>query len=352
MKTIAFLVNPVAASGKLTGRKTSDDMPPGSYSEETVRIGRLVLTSLASIRDVRILMPDTGNPELSISRENISLITRWRKPSSRDDTKLFVKKICNNDTDLLVFVGGDGTARDIMESCSHVTVIGVPSGIKMYSSIFALTWKDALVEADQYLMGNMKAEKKEIIDFNFELNSIETYGYLNGIKASEIGQDPKVVYGEQGEDAIAEEITNSMEKGVNYIIGPGTTCNAILEKLGCESANLLNFKIVKDGVLIKDPASEEDIYESMQSGNFRMILSPIGGMGVLIGRGNYEISSRVIEKMTPSNTMIIGAKEKISNLRDLLVIVPEGSQISLGDHIRVLTGIDEYAIRKIRVVLF
>ncbi|MCL4314610.1 MAG: NAD(+)/NADH kinase [Candidatus Thermoplasmatota archaeon] len=352
MKTVALLVNPVAASGKQLGIKTSDCMPEGSYSSETIRTGQLVMKSLASMDGVTIVTPDTGFPDLHIQQENVIMAATWRRPSSRDDTKAFVRQVCRSGTDLLMFVGGDGTARDIMESCQEITVIGVPSGIKMYSSVFALTWQDAVVEAEQFLLGNLSTEKKEIIDFSFELNVPVIYGYMNGVRSAGLMQDPKMVYGNQGEDAIAEEITGGMQSNVSYIIGPGTTCNAILEKLGIESRNLLNFKIVRDRMLISDPASENDMFESMQHGDFQFILSPIGGMGVLIGRGNYELSPRIMAGMNAGNTVIIGTAEKISGLRELIVIVPEKCPVSLGEHVRIVTGIDEYAIRRIRVVRF
>jgi predicted polyphosphate/ATP-dependent NAD kinase len=52
--------------------------------------------------------------------------------TSNEDTKRISKEMVNNGAELLVFVGGDGTARDVYDAIrSKIPVVAVPAGVKV-----------------------------------------------------------------------------------------------------------------------------------------------------------------------------------------------------------------------------
>lgn len=275
----------------------------------------------------------------------------WQEPSTRNDSVYFVREACRLGADIIVFVGGDGTARDVMESLLRdVPVIGVPSGIKMYSSVFAYTWQDAIDELDLFISGTLNTEDKEVLDYDFTDNSVRFYGKVKGPEYRTGTQDPKVVFSSSTASAIASGVVEEMQQGVAYVIGPGTTCGTVLTELGITGTSVLDFKVVKDGKLQLAKAGEEEIYRIVAEENYRIVLSPIGGMGVLLGRGNYELSERVISKIIPERVLVIGTRDKMNNIQEILIIAPQIAASVFRNYLKVRTGLDEYVMKRVRVI--
>lgn len=353
MKTLGFFINPVAGEGKKLRLKSSDGLPAGNYSSsESVSIGRQFLRSIRNPRTVRLLHPDSPiYDDATVGAFGSTQAINWQDPSTRNDSIYFVSEACRLGADIIVFVGGDGTARDIMESLPiGIPVIGVPSGIKMYSSVFAYTWQDAVDELDLFISGTLNTEDKEVLDYDFTDNSVRFYGKVKGPEYKTGNQDPKVVFSSSTASAIASGLVEEMQHGVAYVIGPGTTCDAVLTELGISGTGVLDFKVVKDGKLQLGRAGEEEIFRIVTEENYRVVLSPIGGMGVLLGRGNYELSERVISKIIPERVLVIGTRDKMNNIQEILIIAPKIAAAVFGNYLKVRTGLDEYVMKRLRVI--
>ena len=353
MKTMGFFINPVAGEGKKLSLKSSDNLPAGNYSaSESVSIGRLFLGSIRNPRTFRLLHPDSPvYDDLTVGSFGSSQAINWHEPSTRNDSVYFVREACRLGADIIVFVGGDGTARDVMESLPiGIPVIGVPSGIKMYSSIFSYTWQDAVDELDLFMSGTLNTEEKEVLDYDFNDNSVKFYGKVKGLEYRTGNQDPKVVFSGATASAIASGVVEEMQQGVAYVIGPGTTCGAVLTELGINGTSVLDFKVVKDGKLHLARAGEEEIFRIVTEENYRILLSPIGGMGILLGRGNYELSERVISKIIPERVLVIGTRDKMNNIQEILIIAPQIAASVFRNYLKVRTGLDEYVMKRVRVI--
>jgi len=148
--TVGFLVNPIAGMGGSVGLKGTD----GRLHIEAVRRGATPVAPSRALRFLKRLRQVGFNRRLlvaggvmgckylgqttSLRYECLSHPPESRKETSSTDTKAVVKIMLGRGIDLLVFVGGDGTARDVVEVLDReVPVLGIPSGVKMYSGIFA-----------------------------------------------------------------------------------------------------------------------------------------------------------------------------------------------------------------------
>ncbi len=353
MRKIAFFINPRAGEGKKLGLKSSDDIPQADYSEsESTIIGRNFVSSITFPESVHLIMPDFEIYKSDgFMQFPYTLVKGWNNPSSSADTKNFAKKAISEGAELLVFVGGDGTARDLLDAVGHaVPVIGVPAGIKMYSSVFAYTWMDAVKELEFFLSNSVKFEDKEILDYDFKEDRLKLFGEMSGIQSKTYNQDPKQVFASTDISSLGYGIAADMSSEISYIIGPGSTCNSILEALGVPGTDLLNFKIVKNRRVVKSRAGEEDILAAMKDGNYRLIISPIGGMGILVGRGNYELSDRVLTELRPENLIIVATREKMIPINEIIMIAPVAISDRFGQYVRISVGIDEFVIKKLKII--
>lgn len=252
--------------------------------------------------------------------------------SSAADTRAAAVAMIDVGVDLILFAGGDGTARDIYDSVGHrCPVLGIPTGVKMHSGVFAVSPEAAgelLLRLAQGGLVGVKAQEVRDIDedaFRRDVVRSRFYGELMVPGEGEFLQHTKVG-GREDPGLAAADIAawqvESMESGRTYLIGPGSTTAAIMDELGLPNT-LLGVDVVRDGELVSSDANEDGLLTLFADGDIpaSIIATVIGGQGYLFGRGNQQFSPAVINAVGTDNIIIVASKSKIAGLegRPLLV---------------------------------
>ena len=313
------------------------------------------------IRDVFdgvILAPLGEMGELSISRAGLA--HRFRPisykpsyPSTREDTIKSAKEMSELGVDLLLFAGGDGTAKDLYEAVdASLVVLGIPSGVKVFSSVFAETPEDAGRVLLEFLEGSTETTYGEVIDIS-ELDYRRGVFSPRVVGTMKIPSSPLIQRGKdlpEIDEVVLDGIFRYIKDRVsNYeivVLGPGRTVSYIAKKMGIEKNPATVDAIVK-GVVHRDVNyfQMRDILDHTP-GRVLVVLSPIGGTGFLLGRGNHQLIPAVRRAKWDEDIIVISTPEKIRGLRSLIVDVDE----FLGDipsYIRVITGYRDEKIMRI-----
>lgn len=332
---LALIVNPIAGMGGRVGLKGTDGeayLRALQLGARPVAPGRAVEFLRSLSPDIRVLAPpgQMGEAEAREAglggRLEVMGCAPREGPTSAEDTRRCAGEAVGR-VPLIVFVGGDGTARDIVEVVDErVAVLGVPSGVKMYSGVFAETPAMAAVAAERFLRGEVGVERVEVLDIDEEAFRrdelrLRLYGTALVPAADEVVRSGKEAasYAEEELEAIASYVVENMEPGVLYILGPGSTVAAIARKLGINKT-LLGFDAVVDGRLVGRDLNEAGMLELLKRyPKAKVIVSPIGGQGFLLGRGNQQLSPEVIRRVGVDNIVVVAAKSKALRLRSLRV---------------------------------
>ena len=167
--------------------------------------------------------------------------------------------------------------------------------------------------------------------------------FLQRTKAGSTGNE------KYSQEAIAAEVTGDMSDEYYYLVGPGTTTGAIMQRLGIDHS-LLGVDLVWKGGLIGKDLNEAQILEKISGKPTKLILTPIGGQGFLLGRGNQQISPEVIKRIDKDNIIVVATKQKIHSLNSRALLVDTGDEetdLSLMGHYRIITGFHEAIIYKV-----
>ena len=348
-----FVINPYAGLGINYRMKGSDSIKDVSVSTSySIDRARSFLLDLEE--GIRFYVPSGEMGENAIKeRGNMvyDVITNPHPPFTRDDTIEFAMKaseIC----DLIIFVGGDGTARDIVNgNTEDKPIIGIPAGMKMYSSVFASTPEAAASIINRvHRTGNMKIQKGEVLDLNEELfqqGTLDVKKYAEAFipLADEVVRDPKNVYSSQDTGMIAEYILDTMDDSY-YIVGTGTTCKMILQKLGFFT-NPLGVDLIKDKKLIASDIYPEDFKKYYEGGRVKLILTPTGGQGYILGRGNRQINMDILKFVKKEDLIVISSQQKANDLKGLRVDMEGFSEYFQSNYIRVVIGYSDFRIMKL-----
>lgn len=284
--------------------------------------------------------------------------------STASDTQRAVRELCRHRVDLILFAGGDGTARDIFDVVGHsLPVLGIPAGVKMHSGVFAVSPEAAgelllqLVRGG--LVGLVMREVRDIDEEAFRHDQVRSrfYGEMLVPGEGRYLQHTKVGGRESPElaaDDIADWLVEQMAAGQTYLIGPGSTTAAIMERLGLANT-LLGVDVVCDGKLLASDANEAKLLELLAAapGDASIVVTVIGGQGNVFGRGNQQLSPQVIRTVGLGNITVVAAKSKIAALagRPLLVDTnePELDRELCGWH-TVITGYDDRILYRIATI--
>lgn len=280
-----------------------------------------------------------------------------------EDTRRAVESFLEHDVDLILFAGGDGTARDICDvleqsARQEQVVLGIPCGVKMHSGVFANTPAAAAAIVAGMARGDLltvgESEVRDIDEDAFRRGIVSTKYYGEMYVPEELRYMQQVKSGGQEVeelvvDEIAAHVMDNMESDVVYFIGSGSTTAAIMEALGLENT-LLGVDVVKDGELLLTDAREDQLYDYVCNEDVRIVVTVIGGQGHVFGRGNQQLSARILNKVGKENIMVIATKTKLESLQGPLLTDTGDADLdhALGGFIRVITGYEDAVLCKIQ----
>jgi len=354
MKRIGFIVNPVAGMGGSVGLKGTDDRVAEARSRGAVpqagnRAG-ITLELLKKAPDLEFLTcsGDMGESVLTqAGLTNYRVVYSAESESSRGDTQAAAQVFLDEGVDLILFCGGDGTARDIFSVVGrNLPILGIPAGVKMYSGVFAINPATAaeLVAGP----GKTVLRDSEIMDVDevaYRAGTLDTrlYGIARTPTIRGLVQLPKQVYEEPDEERakgeIAQFLQEVMLQGTLYILGAGTTTEAIARYLGL-SKTLLGVDVVKNGRLVARDADENTLLRLTEGEKDTwIIISPIGAQGFILGRGNQQISAAVVRRAGVGHVIVVATSHKLRETPELLVDTgdPELDR-EFGTSIQVICG--------------
>jgi predicted polyphosphate/ATP-dependent NAD kinase len=363
-KTVGFIVNPVAGMGGAVGLKGTDGK---SILTQAIALGakpiatqraETFLNQLISVKENLKLIVGAGcMGQIQAEKCGFSCKTigECKKETSFEDTHSIAKGIVEAGVDLLVFCGGDGTTRDILKSVDlKVPVLGVPTGVKMHSAVFAVNPQAAARVAATYLWSGLPLREAEVMDVDEQAFrqghlSAELYGYLLSpymphlIQGNKM-QSPVTESEVENQAAIAIYINEEMKPDTIYIVGPGTTTRTIADLLD-QKKTLLGVDLFQDKKIIAKDVGEKQILQVINGKKAKIVVTPIGGQGFIFGRGNQQISSKIIRQVGLDNIVVAATRGKLDKLESLRV---DTGDFELDEQLRAngIRAIVDYKITK------
>jgi predicted polyphosphate/ATP-dependent NAD kinase len=353
---IGLIVNPVAGMGGSVGLKGTD----GRMRQKAMDLGARPVTPararefLDRIRNrERIeLLVAPGPMGESLVAGKAEVVGTTGESTTAEDTKRIAGQMLSRGARLLAFVGGDGTARDILDAVGlKVPVVAVPAGVKVFSAVFAVSARAAAELVDAFVEG-AGLEQQEVLDIDeqaFRQNRLSSklYGYLLAPEASRLLQRGKECSGSdlttaQSKEALAAFVVRKLERGTLYLLGPGTTVRAVADAAGVPKT-LLGVDALADSRLVGSDLGEEGILQLMDRyERTKIIVTPIGGNGFLFGRGNRQFTPQVLYRVGRDGIIVVATSSKLLKLDALRLDTGDFSLDQLlSGYIEVIVGENE-----------
>jgi predicted polyphosphate/ATP-dependent NAD kinase len=244
--------------------------------------------------------------------------------TSRTDTQQAVRAFLEHGAEIVVFCGGDGTARDVASVTGLQTpVLGVPGGVKMYSGVFANDPERAARLLLGWLGGVIGAARVELLDLDedrYRQGEWVVRLFAEALTPFEpsVTQSAKARIEEREDRAARDEIAEHLgeliraEPEALYLLGPGSTVASIAAALGVEKT-LLGVDAVQGGRRVGADLNERAILELLdRHAHRRLVLSPLGAAGFVLGRGNQQLSPRVIAAVGRRHLIVVATPAKLA----------------------------------------
>ena len=338
MKTVGVIVNPVAGMGGAVGLKGTDGkailnkaISLGAKPVAPARAESFLSELHLAQRGIRLIVGagSMGEDEAKDCGFTYTTIGERKKETNSEDTQQIASRMAEAGVDLLVFCGGDGTARDVLKAVNmSLPVLGVPTGVKMHSAVFAVNPQAAARVAMNFLWSGLPLKEVEVMDvdekaFREGHLSAELYGYVLTPYEPHLIQENKMASPLteselRNQAAIAIYVIENMKNDVIYIIGPGTTTRTIGDLLDAKKT-LLGVDLFCNKKIMASDVSEKQILERINGKTAQIIVTPIGGQGFIFGRGNQQISVEVIRQVGLDNIVVVATEGKLSGLSSLKV---------------------------------
>jgi predicted polyphosphate/ATP-dependent NAD kinase len=352
MRRIGFLINPVAGMGGRVGLKGTDGNVDEARKRGAVphapKRAEMTLQALKNQPDLCFITCSDAMGEDTLRTCGISryrVVYRCGKITTAEDTRKAVSAIREEKIEMILFCGGDGTARDVFSVAGRsVPILGIPAGVKMYSAVFAVDAAAAAV----LVSGSYSIRDAEVMDVDEEAyrNGIldtHLYGVARIPARANMTQVAKQVFEEPDEERAKSEISRFIQEVMIpdslYILGAGTTTEAIARRLGIQKT-LLGVDVIYNGRLVASDADEKTLLNlADRYPETRIIVSPIGAQGFVLGRGNQQISAAVVRKAGLHNLIVVATPHK---LRETPVLYVDSGDPELnrecGESLLVISG--------------
>jgi predicted polyphosphate/ATP-dependent NAD kinase len=363
---VGLVINPVAGMGGPVGLKGTDGK---DVYQEALRRGAVpvsvdrAMAALASIPphlDVHFLTASGQMGEAALIRTGLPFRVVYDLPgeTSPFETMETCAAFVREKVSLIVFCGGDGTAKDVLDEVGEsVPIIGIPAGVKMHSGVFLNSPTGLGPLLEHLSSGDYRTELAEVADVDESAVrdgriSDRVHGYALTIRADGLTQPSKgetagTDDGEEKEE-IAQFFVEDMRADVTYIIGPGTTTKAIADRLGAEKT-LLGVDVYSNRTLVRKDADEKDLMDLLETPvEAEIVVTPIGMQGFIFGRGNQPIGPDVIVKVGLDRIRIVATPSKLKTLTSLRVDTGDIElDVRLKGYRRVLVGYGRERLMKV-----
>ncbi len=367
MFKIGLIINPLAGLGGSVALKGSDGM-----AEQALALGaepralkrtQIALAELSALKDKFVLYTVAGDMGETVCRQlelPVEVCYQPASPTTAADTRHAVTALVEQGIDLLLFAGGDGTARDVCAAApDSLCVLGIPAGVKIHSGVYGVTPAGTgrllamLVRGEPVSL--LAADVMDIDEAAFREGRVHArrYGemlipgdlsYVQAVKVSGVESDELVL------TDIADDIIERMEEHDDcyFIMGSGGTVAAVMERLGLENT-LLGVDLVYQKRLVASDLDARGLYQQIRDKQCKLVITLIGGQGHVFGRGNQQLSPEVIKAVGRDNIWLLATKTKLNSLQGRPLRVDTNDfelDRALGGLIRVITGYhDEVLVR-------
>lgn len=369
-KRLGFIINPVAGIGGAVGLKGSDTeeiqrlaMRRGAVKRAAQR-ARLALEALLPHSAAVVLYAAPGEMGADLAQDmgfETMTVGQVGQVTTGADTERLAREMAALRVDILLFAGGDGTARNIYTGIGgRLPAIGVPAGVKIHSAVYATTPAaagKALVACVENRATLREAEVMDLDEALYRKGQVQArlFGYLRVPALQNIMQNPKEASHNSDNDVagICQEVKDRMAEegggGIRYIFAAGSTVRHVMEFLHLEGT-LLGIDVWEDGAFLAKDATEAQLLQLTRGKKCRLIVTAIGGQGHILGRGNQQLSPGVIRQIGPQNILVVAAASKIYALPGQALFVDTGDEelnAQLRGYRKVIVGWQETLVCRV-----
>ena len=343
-RRLALIVNPIAGMGGAVGLAGTD----GERAEQARALGAIggagerAVTALRALQGIDVSVETCSGPMGAEIAERAGLhyevvVPVERQSTTAADTRLAAATLRDRRVDLLLVAGGDGTARDVLEVVGRdLPVLGIPAGVKMHSAIFAATARTAgevaraflTSAAPEALLRDAEVMDREIVGAGEMPASPKLYGFLRVPKISFFVPHAKassILADERALEGAAQRLVRLTQDEHISVLGPGMTLERVKQAAGC-SGSPLAVAAVSGGRCVGRDLNETQILGAIADQPARLIVGVVGGQGFLFGRGNQQLSPRVIRAVGLQNIVVVAAAEKLLALESGALLVDTGDE--------------------------
>lgn len=347
MGRLGLIVNPIAGMGGRVGLRGTDG---ADVLEQARALGAVPVAAERAERTlVRLERRCPGlrlaaaagvmGADLAVARAFETEVLPPAGPgngaTTADDTRAAAAELMRRQVDLILFAGGDGTARDIHDVVGErLPILGVPTGVKMHSGVFATTPESAgdVVASFMAAAPRGHVREAEVLDVDEDAVRADTIATrLYGaacvpddrlrVQGAKLSATP---FDEEALEAVCADVAAAMDPRRVYVLGPGTTTRRVMRRLGLPKT-LLGVDAVRAGRLLGADLGERELLELLGEEPATLLTGVVGGQGSLFGRGNQQLSPAVLRRIGAENI------EVIAGLRKLLALDPPLLHVDTGD---------------------
>jgi len=360
---LGLIINPVAGLGGSVALKGSDG---AQTAAKAIELGAQPKANSRTKAALEILLPykeqlviytvngEMGEQTAKALGFNVEVVYNTDAVTTPDDTENAAQVLKNADVDLVLFAGGDGTARNICHAIEDtVPVLGIPAGCKIHSGVYAITPKAAGRVVEMLVKGELvtlaDADVMDIDEDAFRKGTVKAKRFGEMQIPSEVRYVQAVKNGGKETDElvlsdIAAYVVSEMDEDTLYIMGSGSTVEAIMEEMGLENT-LLGVDLIKDQALVGQDLTAADLLELTDKKNTKLVITLIGGQGHIFGRGNQQLSPALIRAIGKENIIVVATKTKLQALNNRPLICDTGDNElddELTGYIKVTTGFNDH----------
>lgn len=360
---LGLIVNPVAGLGGTVALKGSDGEETAA---KAIALGAEPKSNSRTKAALEVLVPHQSNITIyTVNDEmgeqtakalgfNTQVVYQSNSPTTSNDTEAAARLLQQQGVDLILFAGGDGTARNICHAVEDsVPVLGIPAGCKIHSGVYAITPKAAGRVVEMLVKGELvtlsDADVMDIDEVAFRQGTVKAKRYGEMQVPSEVRYVQAVKNGGKETDElvladIAAYVVSEMDADTLYVMGSGSTVGAVMEEMGLENT-LLGVDLVEDQALVGQDLTAQQLLELTTGHETKLVITLIGGQGHIFGRGNQQLSPALIKAIGRDNIIVVATKTKLQALNGRPLICDTGDSKlddELSGYIRVTSGFNDH----------